>query len=266
MEAVEIRVGGRPVRLWSGGKGPPLLLLHGGVTDAETHWAPIWNLLAERFTVHAPDWPGFGGSAWMPRPTYPRLVAWLDNLRLTLKLGTLHVAGNSFGGTLGRLYAAEHPSNVESLALLNGGGFIPRLPLRARLILASPFGALTMARRARGGMGDAALTRMIAEPDRFDPALRARFAASGEIFPVLRHCLTGPAPRADWARVPTLILWGEGDRHVPLAAAQALSTEVPHARLRIVPAAGHFPQIEQPRVVADALFELAGIGPRVAET
>jgi pimeloyl-ACP methyl ester carboxylesterase len=260
MQAEDLTLDGRRVRLWRGGDGPALLLLHGGMTDAESHWDRIWDRLTPHFTVIAPDWPGFGGSQPLRRPTYPRLVAWMDRLRSALGVERMSLAGNSFGGTLGRLYAIEHPDRVERLMALNGGGLIPRLPLVPRLILASPLGARDMARRAKAGMGRAALARMMADVDAYDPQAVARFAASGEIFPVLRHCLTGPAPQGGWADVPTLLLWGEADRHVPVAAGQALAAEAPHLVLRTIAGAGHFPQLEQPQATTDAMLDFAGIG------
>jgi len=56
---------------------------------------------------------------------------------------------------------------------------------------------------------------------------------------------------------PTLVLWGEGDRLVPLAHGQAYATHIPRAALQVVPGAGHSPLLEQPaeslRLVADFL-------------
>ena len=45
---------------------------------------------------------------------------------------------------------------------------------------------------------------------------------------------------------PTLIVWGEHDRWIPLAAGEALAEQIPDARLVVVPSAGHMPLEEQP--------------------
>lgn len=254
MEARTLKVQGRTVRLWSGGSGPPMLLLHGGMTDAERHWRPIWDRLAERFTVHAPDWPGFGGSAPLGRPNYPRLVAWIEALRRALGAPKLIIVGNSFGGTLGRLYAAEHPQHVEKLILLNGGGFLPRPKLWQRLVLASPWGAVMMRQRSRMGFGREAVLRMFADPSGIDPEVLDASAASGEIYGVSRHCLSGPAPRTDWGVVPTLVVWGAEDRLAPLQAGEALAEEAPHLAFHAIAGAGHLPQLEQPEATAAAIF------------
>jgi pimeloyl-ACP methyl ester carboxylesterase len=54
---------------------------------------------------------------------------------------------------------------------------------------------------------------------------------------------------------PTLVLWGEHDRVIPLAAGEELSGQIPGARLNVVRAAGHLPLEEQPEVCNRALLE-----------
>ncbi|WP_293904490.1 alpha/beta hydrolase [Phenylobacterium sp.] len=258
MQARQIDVQGAPVRLWSGGEGPALLLLQGGMTDAEMHWRPIWDRLSERFTVYAPDLPGFGGSARLKRPDYPRLVGWIDALRSEIGAERLTVAGNSFGASLARLYAAAHPEQTERLILLNGGSIFRRIPLRGRLVLASPVGGWIMARRARKGFGRDTVERMFAEPAAADPALLDRCAASNEIFHILRHCSAGPEPDSAWTDAPTLVIWGEADRHVDMGVGRIHAQHAPNGTFKAIPGAGHLPQLEQPEATAQAIFDFCG--------
>jgi pimeloyl-ACP methyl ester carboxylesterase len=254
IEARQITVQGRRVRLWSGGEGPAMLLLHGGMTDAEMHWAPIWDLLAERFTVYAPDLPGFGASARLPRPTYPRLVAWIEALRAAIGVEAPIVVGNSFGGSLARLYAANHPDRTERLIILNGGSVFRRLSLGRRLLLGSPIGGLFIAGQARKGFGHAAVARMFADPSAQDPALLERCAQSREIYDILRHCSAGPLVGSDWPRVPTLVIWGEADQHVDAEVGRTHVRQSGHATYCGIPNAGHLPQLEKPHETAQAIF------------
>ena len=62
-----IHVNNKPVNLWLGGQGVPLLLIHGGIGNAEVHWQPVWNQLAERYTVIAPNLPSFSGTSPLER-------------------------------------------------------------------------------------------------------------------------------------------------------------------------------------------------------
>lgn len=260
IEARTITVQGRPVRLWSGGSGPPMLLLQGGMTDAEMHWRPIWDRLAERFTIYAPDLPGFGGSAGLPRPTYPRLVAWIEALRVAIGAEKLILVGNSFGGSLARLYAATHPTQIERLIVLNGGSVFRRLSLGRRLLIGSPIGGLFIASQVRKGFGREAVERMFADPGAQDPALLDRCAESREIYDVLRYCSAGPLPSGDWAAVPTLVIWGEADRHVdPEVGRTHVRQAGPTATYCGIPNAGHLPQLEQPEATARTIFTFCGV-------
>jgi pimeloyl-ACP methyl ester carboxylesterase len=119
--AHSVRVGGQPARVWRGGSGPDLLLLHGGHGDAQWHWRPIWQTLAESFEITAPDLPGFGETAALSDPSLEALVDWLGELHRVLDLGRVGIIGNSFGATLGRLFAARDSSRVARLMLVNGG-------------------------------------------------------------------------------------------------------------------------------------------------
>src|SRR5688500_5952830 len=89
----------RPARVWRGGAGKPLVLIHGGFGDASTHWRWCWNDLADAFAVYAPDLPGFGGmTAALPMASYQAFVDWTLALLDSLQLAQVALAGNSFGG------------------------------------------------------------------------------------------------------------------------------------------------------------------------
>ncbi|MDB5479405.1 MAG: 2-hydroxy-6-oxo-6-phenylhexa-2,4-dienoate hydrolase [Caulobacteraceae bacterium] len=151
MRAETLSVRGRQVHLWRGGEGPPLVLLHGGGADAQRHWSPIWDRLAERYGVIAPDLPGCGGSQAMARSTLPSLVAWLDGLVGALEIGAVRIAGHEFGACLARAYAASHPHRCDALVLINGGA-LPSTPERllARLGLGGRLGAYPARMLSRG--------------------------------------------------------------------------------------------------------------------
>src|SRR5579883_2000121 len=92
---VDIR--GCRINLLRGGKGSPLLYLHGG--GGGGIWLPFLDKLAQRFDVLAPEHPGFGRSD---------TPSWLDNLSdlayfyldvlEALELERVHLVGHSFGG------------------------------------------------------------------------------------------------------------------------------------------------------------------------
>jgi pimeloyl-ACP methyl ester carboxylesterase len=131
MRAESVTVKGRQVRLWGGGEGPPLVLLHGAAGDAERCWSAIWDRLAERYSVIAPDLPGCGGSQGLPRSTLPDLVAWLEGVIEAMDFPAARLVGCDAGASLARAYAAENPQRCDGLVLINGGD-LPET--RARLL------------------------------------------------------------------------------------------------------------------------------------
>jgi len=53
----DLIVQGKPARMWRGGSGDPLILIHGGVGDAELHWDANFEALGQHCDVIAPDLP-----------------------------------------------------------------------------------------------------------------------------------------------------------------------------------------------------------------
>lgn len=112
------------LRLRRGGKGPPLLLLHG---NPQTHamWHLVAPRLAQRYTVVAPDLRGYGGS-FKPVPTadhapYSKRAMARDMVELMQKLGheTFLVAAHDRGARVAHRLALDHPQRVAKLALMD---------------------------------------------------------------------------------------------------------------------------------------------------
>jgi haloacetate dehalogenase len=112
------------LRVRRGGAGPPVLLLHG---HPQTHvmWHAVAPRLAERFTVVAPDLPGYGETtARSTEPTHAqaskRTMA-ADLVRLMRRLGfeAFAVAGHDRGGRVAYRMALDHPDRIRRLAVLD---------------------------------------------------------------------------------------------------------------------------------------------------
>ena len=104
------------------GSGPALLLLHGIANSSET-WARVAPLLAERFTLIAPDLLGHGASA-SPRGDYS-LGAHASGARdIATALGhdRVTVVGHSLGGGIAMQFAYQFPERRERLVLVSSGG------------------------------------------------------------------------------------------------------------------------------------------------
>ena len=105
------------------GQGTPLILLH-GYAETSLMWRPIIPLLAERFTVIAPDLPGIGDSS-IPadgldmKTTASRIHA----LARSLGVQKAEVVGHDIGLMVAYAYAAQFPSEVGKLVLMDA--FLP---------------------------------------------------------------------------------------------------------------------------------------------
>lgn len=106
-----------------GGEGPPIVLLH-GLGGLHLNWMRLAPALTRHGRVLVPDLPGFGGTAPLPAgTTMAGLGATLERFLEALAPGPVTLGGNSLGGTLSLLFAAQHPAKVASLLL-----FAPAVP------------------------------------------------------------------------------------------------------------------------------------------
>lgn len=248
----------RPARVWRGGSGPALLLLHGGFGDARLHWEPVWTALADSFTVAAPDLPGFGGTAPLPNASFSAFADWVSTLMETLGFPRSIVVGNSFGGGVARLYAAANPARVVRLILVNGGA-LPHIPGPARFLMRLPLvGDWTFEMIRRRTFSPAGLRPLFADNRRFTPDFIARSQKESRGFVrAMRQAALADMPARQTPLSPTLLLWGEADRFAPLSRARELAAVIPGAQLQSIPA-GHMPQIERPAEFVAAVRQFCG--------
>jgi haloacetate dehalogenase len=113
------------LRVRHGGKGPPLLLLHGH-PRTHTTWYKVAPILADKFTVVCPDLRGFGKSG---KPSDPydheassKRAKARDCVALMEHLGfdRFFLAGHDRGSYTAFRTAMDHPARVEKLAILDG--------------------------------------------------------------------------------------------------------------------------------------------------
>jgi len=225
------------------GSAPPLVYFHGGGTWHGFEWV---RQLAGEFRVFCPYHPGFGESGDAGFAGMGDYVAHYELLFPALGLDTFHLAGASMGGHMAARYAAANPGDIDRLALVSPAGLhsdkaaIPDWTKVAPEDMAAMFVAdlawvrpfwpldptaewLAVRQRESGA----------AMASREDTALTDRLLREG-----LRH----------FDR-PTLLLWGEDDKVVPLAFAEEWQTVLPHARLEVIPGGSHLLLDEFPAAV-----------------
>jgi pimeloyl-ACP methyl ester carboxylesterase len=259
---------------------PPVVLVH-GLGGSHLNWVGIGPTLARGRRVVALDLAGFGLSPSLGRSTSVHHNAALLSRFIHRVLGRpVVLVGNSMGGMVALLLAARRPEQVVGLGLID-----PSLPIpRQRQ---DPQVAATFALYAVPRVGEAVLTRYNARfTDRqrvlgtialcFADASRADeelITASVELAAWRR---TTPAPEADFLGAarsllavlrrprrydaliagidrPVLLVHGELDRLVPVAAARRTAALNPSWHTAYLDGAGHTPQLEVPDAVLAAL-------------
>jgi len=123
-DRTEIETSGTTINLVHGGDGPPVLLLH-GYPQTHVMWHKVAVLLADHFTVVAPDLRGYGDSGKPPSDgdlsVYCKRTTAQDQVEVMAELGfqSYHVAGHDRGARVGHRMALDHPRRVKSFTSLD---------------------------------------------------------------------------------------------------------------------------------------------------
>ena len=244
----------------------PLVMLHGFAGDKD-NWAFFSMLLAQRYRVICPDLPGFGDSGPVAQGGYAiaeqarRLESFLD----ALGIDTCHLGGNSMGGFIALTIALDSPRRVRSLLLMNNAGVNgDRMTDTQQAILD---GANPMQVKSLDDI-DFLLGIILHDPPYIPLIFRQllllqlarREKLHNQIFTqIARNAIESPLnDRLGDVRVPTLVLWGDSDNLLHVAAATTQHDAIPGAELAIIENAGHVPMVERPfRTAAVCLDFLA---------
>ncbi|MCU0986791.1 MAG: alpha/beta fold hydrolase [Acetobacteraceae bacterium] len=268
-----VRAGGFRWHVQVAGDGPPLLLLHG--TGAATHsWRDLLPLLAQRFTVIAPDLPGHGFTETPPAHalSLPGMASAIQALLTALDLAPVLVAGHSAGAAVMALMTLDGMITPRALVSLNGA----LLPLRggpgdlfifsalARMLVSVPVVPWLISRRAHDrraverllrGTGSTLDARGV---ELYGLVVRHSghvAAALGMMAAWDLHPLARALPRL---ACPLTLVVGENDRTIPAADAQRVRAILPSAAIVPLPGLGHLAHEEDPRAVSAIIEACAG--------
>ncbi len=266
------------VQILEGGRGAPLLLLHGG-GGMSAVWAPILEALARRYHVVAVDRPGCGLS---DRIDYRQVddyrghaVTFVEHVADALHWRRCAILANSMGAYWATEFALAHPSRVEKLVLAGApAGADKSLPVPLRLLGVRAINAL-MQRTVESPKGIRRLFKqvLVSHPERVTDDLyelsRLNFVMPGgrlAWLSMLEVFTTLGGVDARWYNrdrllaldMPTLFLWGQDDAFAPPSSGADLARRMPNAKLQILAHAGHLPWLDEPSLVAAGVSEWLG--------
>lgn len=270
----EITLHGHRVSYTTAGSGEPVVLLIHGIVGCAAQWDQVIPLLAEHYTVVAPDLLGHGQSA-KPRGDYS-LGAYAASIRdLLVALGHRRatVVGHSLGGGVAMQFSYEYPPFAERLVLVSSGGLGPEVHpiLRAATLPGSEIVLPVIANERLHGVAGALAEALGRIGLRIGPDLAEMARGYGSLadagarqafIHTLRAVLDLTGQRVSATDrlylaelMPAMVIWGERDPLIPVEHAHVAHRGLPGSRLEIFAHAGHFPQLYDPVRFAYTLID-----------
>jgi 3-oxoadipate enol-lactonase len=253
--------GGRIYYELSGPDSAPTVVFSGSLGADHRMWAPQVDALSSQYRVLVYDTRGHGRTDATPGDyTIELLTDDVVALLSALGIEQYHFVGLSLGGMIGQVLGARKPPGLKTLTLSSTIGVMSEGVWEPRIRMAREDGM--------GAIADATITRW------FRPVFLQGHA---EVVADLKAMIAEVSPdgyvgcaaairdmdlrgrRAD-IEVPTLVVVGADDQSTPVGAAKALAYSIDGARLEVLEAAGHLPNIEQASAFNRVLLDFLQTG------
>jgi len=254
-----VKVNGYRVRFLEDGvsKSTHVLLLHGLGASAE-RWSRIMPIFAKHFHVVAPDIIGFGYSD-KPEVSYtmPFFIDFAKGFAKALDMQHLNLMGASLGGHIAAELAITSKNMIQKLVLVTPAGIMKEpTPVLNYYIAAALYPTFDNAKKA--------FAQMAGSPNAVDIVYARDFVNRMQL-PNAKYTFMSSimgskaAPnlsgRLGGIEAPTLIVWGEKDRMIPVQYASKFQKEIRGSQLAIIKSSGHTPYFEKPEVFSDTVLE-----------
>jgi pimeloyl-ACP methyl ester carboxylesterase len=253
----------------AGDAGAPALVLIHGFASSTLVWSKVFlKFAAAGYRVIALDMLGFGYSA-KPRNgayTIAGQAKLLTRLLDALSIPRALFVGSSYGGAVAATCALDYPDRVEKLVLIGTVNNNRPLAFKLMRVFGSPLfgdvvsplliGSRRLLRRRMKRVYDR--HAWVLDERRVD-ARHLPLRASGTQRAIIRTVRGWDAERisqcAHLISQPTLLLWGENDREIPLADGERLHAEIPGSRLIVFLNCGHLPHEEYPEAFTNVVID-----------
>jgi pimeloyl-ACP methyl ester carboxylesterase len=242
------------------GKGPAVVLVHGGLVDSRL-WDAQMKPLSKHYRVVRYDIRGYGRSAAPAGEYYPHedLRALLDHL----KIDKATLVGLSLGGIIAADFALEHPARVERLVLVGSGLRGDKQPRDERAAKAYLVGEREGAEKYFEAFKQSEMLAGLRDKPKARASMRTMMVENFKALAQLRKGLPqAPEPptaeRLAQIKAPTLVVIGSLDGKNLQNIADTLATKIPGARKVVIPGASHHPPVETPKEFNRVLLDYLG--------
>jgi len=246
---MELIINGVKTNYLTFGKGEPFIILHGW-NSASDRWLIEAEKIAEKgFWVIIPDLPGFGGSDKLQEPWRVNdYLRWFEDFTKELKIDNFYLLGYSFGGAIAAKMAVKYPQRIQKLFLVASAVIRKKTTKKDALA------------------GVAKIIRFF-QFFPFYPFFRKAIYkfiirksdyvyTEGVMKETYLNIISDDISyKLSFIKVPTVIIWGDQDKSVPIEDAQEIHRKVKNSKLIIIPGADHLMHKKIPELLAEHILQ-----------
>jgi len=271
INARDARIGNIQLHYLTAGNAPATVILLHGFAETSRMWRPIIPLLAQKFTVIAPDLPGIGDSSIPDKVDMLDAARKIHELARSLNIEKARVVGHDIGLMVAYAYAAQFPNETDKLAVMDA--FLPGVPgweaiYNAPNIWHFRFNGEYPEKLVQGreriyfeyfwNVLAADKTHSIPEPDR--KAYTEAYSKPGRMRAAWKYFASWPQLAKDFAQLsqvkltmPVLAIGGEKSLGNELGAQMKLVGD--NVEVVVLPNTGHWILEERPKETTEALVK-----------
>ena len=261
-------------------EAPTILLLHGFPTSSHM-FRDLIPLLADRYHLVAPDYPGFGYSS-TPNVrefdyTFDHVTDVIQAFTDVVKLGKYSLYAQDFGGPVGFRLATRRPEAIQTLLIQNANAYVEGMTTEVHDLLLSLNRDRSHERKAKAAalfelpytkkqFVDGVADPSLISPDSWEHAQWGMDRPGNKEIQYTLHAnyATNFDKYEEWHayfrryQPPTLIMWGQGDFVFVVPGAKAYARDLKSVELHILEGAGHFALESNSRDIADFIRNFLG--------
>jgi pimeloyl-ACP methyl ester carboxylesterase len=256
----DVEVYGFNIHYAETGNGPTVILLH-GLWGGLNEWLPVIDTLSERHRVIAMDFIGFHDSDKPDTQYHNALLSqFLAGFMEALDLVDVTLMGHAMGANTATYTAVHHPDGISRLVLVDGAGYrnpdrdLSKPPAQ-RMIGFRRVATGSSLATTRGLLERRVLDKSSVTDEWVEEAFSMWLNSARAIGDMLLEGGDLTSEQMQQIKLPTLIVWGAGDKVFSIDNIARLQDDIAGAEAVIIENSGHLPQIEQPDAFLNAVTD-----------